>query len=306
MVAPTSPGTTQSRRSSNLAAKRGGMLSMASRRSSSVTNLLRGMPLDEIVLNDEDDMEEYISRELTLEEIEEDCNQDFDKLGSNKNSEASEKRSSNGSRLDEREILLLERRNSHSGRFRLGKQDLDELQNLRVDESVKKHKLVANLREGRSVHFDHIEIREYPILLGANPGGSRGPPLTIEWNSFRTTKIRVDEYEESRASHRRHLGELRTTPKYRVDLLKRLGVTVLDMYTAARDAERVRVNRHWTHAHLGRMEFAERMETSRRAVRNILSLGRIQRRERQYLEMYVPSYNANCGKTLPKQVLAAH
>lgn len=44
------------------------------------------------------------------------------------------------------------------------------------------------------------------------------------------------------------------------------------------------------------MEFAERMETAHLTFRNILSLGRMNRREQKYLEMYVPSYHAKSLK----------
>lgn len=222
-------------------------------------------------------MEEYISQELVPEE--------------------EEKPRRNSSRapmkgLDERKILLLERKKSTIGWFRTSQNDLDELhQSTKESDNDHEEEVEEETKNQRKVvRFAKVEIREYPITLGDNPGGIRGPPLSIAWESFRTIKLTVVRYERVRTPKRRQLTELRTTPKYRVDLLRSLGVPIVDMYNAAQETERVRVNRHWTYETLGRMERQERMEEIRRTLRNLLTLGSYKRRERKFLEQYVPSY----------------
>jgi len=41
-------------------------------------------------------------------------------------------------------------------------------------------------RPPRTVHFGMVDIREYPMIPGDNPGCMKGVPLTIDWQHART------------------------------------------------------------------------------------------------------------------------
>ena len=61
-------------------------------------------------------------------------------------------------------------------------------------------------RERRIVSFGHVEIREYPMILGDNPSPTDGIPITIGWKPQRQGIFTVDQYEKF------HLREY--CPKY--------------------------------------------------------------------------------------------
>ena len=47
-----------------------------------------------------------------------------------------------------------------------------------------------------SVSFSDVEVRSHEIILGDNPAVSKGPPLTIDWDAFKSTMCSVDKYEQ--------------------------------------------------------------------------------------------------------------
>ena len=49
--------------------------------------------------------------------------------------------------------------------------------------------------EKKLVRFDSIRISSHAIILGDNPAVSKGPPVTIEWKSFESMRVSVDDYE---------------------------------------------------------------------------------------------------------------
>merc|ERR550539_1145814 len=59
----------------------------------------------------------------------------------------------------------------------------------------------------RVTSFSNIEIREYDITLGDNPGGADGPPISLDWNynEIFTQVMDVDIYEEHRPPRRTRL-----------------------------------------------------------------------------------------------------
>lgn len=50
----------------------------------------------------------------------------------------------------------------------------------------------------REVSFSSIEIREYPLCMGDNPGCLRGVPITIEWTHTSERSLSLKEYEQAR------------------------------------------------------------------------------------------------------------
>ena len=50
-----------------------------------------------------------------------------------------------------------------------------------VTRSILKTSKSRSSRKNLKASFSTLEIREYDITLGDNPGGSQGPPLTLDW-----------------------------------------------------------------------------------------------------------------------------
>jgi len=64
------------------------------------------------------------------------------------------------------------------------------------------------LKQKKKVRFSHIEVRQYPMILGDNPSVSSGPALTIDWEYFSEAQFSIEHYDTiHKKTHRstRHL-----------------------------------------------------------------------------------------------------
>ena len=111
-----------------------------------------------------------------------------------------------------------------------------------------------------SASFSTIQIREYPITLGNNPGGVEGPPITLDWvhDEEKTQLIPLEEYEENRPQ-RRNECEL-YMPEYlrRWRLLER-GVTMKEMKKATKEANLYRQKRKRSRSPQPKPNFREKI-----------------------------------------------
>ena len=98
----------------------------------------------------------------------------------------------------------------------------------------------------RTTSFSTLEIREYHITIGDNPGGRNGPPISLDWDYCEksTVRVKIDEYEEMRPPRRaRH--EMYMSGSIRMwTLMKELGYSLRDIESAAKEADSVRKKRH--------------------------------------------------------------
>ena len=79
---------------------------------------------------------------------------------------------------------------------------------------------------GIKVAFEHVEIRDYPIILGNNPSTDYGPSIELDWKYNNVKTHNIDEYETKRQKQRRQLKHLYLSQVYREWLLKEGQVTV--------------------------------------------------------------------------------
>lgn len=100
----------------------------------------------------------------------------------------------------------------------------------------------------RVTSFSKIEIREYNITLGDNPGGRSGPPISLDWkyNKSTTQIVDVDLYEQTRPPRRSRIemhmgGGVRT-----FRLMREQGFSMTDMRKAAKKATEIRRQREKT------------------------------------------------------------
>jgi hypothetical protein len=136
------------------------------------------------------------------------------------------------------------------------------------------------------VGFTTVQIREHGCILGDNPGGTVGPPITIDWSYLSEFTADLEEYEETRPPRRDPL-EMQMPASYRRDLLRRAGYTRGEIADLTRPVNVARAQRARSREAMkldGVNELAERVS---RSTLNVLTLGMRKRKERKFLKPYV-------------------
>lgn len=93
--------------------------------------------------------------------------------------------------------------------------------------------------------FSTLEIREYYITLGDNPGGCEGPPLTLDWeyNEDRTKILELDDYETKRKPRRGRWALLIPNNVRMWMLLREKRFTIKQLRQAGNQAQLIRTQR---------------------------------------------------------------
>ncbi|KAL3930961.1 MAG: hypothetical protein SGBAC_011529 [Bacillariaceae sp.] len=139
--------------------------------------------------------------------------------------------------------------------------------------------------------FGGVEIREYPIIPGDSPAGFKGPPITIDWKPISTVKVNsLDKYESVRNEHRRSTKELSLTSGQRMEILRKQGCTRSEIQKCTKEANIGRRQRKETMATLKHQNTYEKIENIQRKALNVLSFGKRNKAQKEYLQKYVPSY----------------
>ena len=92
----------------------------------------------------------------------------------------------------------------------------------------------------RSVRFDTVEFREYPVILCDNPSAS-GPPIGLGWkyDPEDTLQAQLDDYESHRhGDDRRTKRGLRIPPNIREDKLLQAGYSRSEIRSVVQMAEK--------------------------------------------------------------------
>mmetsp|Transcript_16776 Transcript_16776/g.27855 ORF Transcript_16776/g.27855 Transcript_16776/m.27855 type:complete len:302 (+) Transcript_16776:141-1046(+) len=133
------------------------------------------------------------------------------------------------------------------------------------------------------VTFTTVEIREHAITIGDNPGGFKGPPLSIEWKTQHQVKMPLDEYEENRPL-RRTGAQMNIPFRVREEMLLDSGFARGEIREALRDVNIARRKRRRTIEVMnmsGLHEFTERL--FRGSLNFTLKRGS-KKKEREYLK----------------------
>ena len=96
-----------------------------------------------------------------------------------------------------------------------------------------------------NISFSTLEIREYNITIGDNPGGCQGPPISLDWNYCpdSTVKMCIETYEEHRGQ-RRAKHEMYMPASIRMwTLTENLGYSMIEIMDASKAAESIRKDR---------------------------------------------------------------
>jgi len=118
-----------------------------------------------------------------------------------------------------------------------------------IDESLHSSSLsrFSSVSIDRSVRFDHIEIREYDVIIGDHPSVHFGPPISIGWNYDKESMVRipVEDYETARGP-RRLPNQLVIPGIVRYDILHENGVSKRVIAKAVREVNRMKDKRNQT------------------------------------------------------------
>jgi hypothetical protein len=131
----------------------------------------------------------------------------------------------------------------------------------------------------KTLSFSFIDIREYPMCIGDNPGGSVGTPLSIEWKHVSEVQIGLEEYEDSRPERRSH-SALAMGETVRYEILRRSGYTRKDIQSGTKPVNIERAGRKRTLETLNLARLHEFRESLSRKTLNVLSFGARKRKER--------------------------
>ena len=135
------------------------------------------------------------------------------------------------------------------------------------------------------VTFGQVEGIEYPTIVGINPGGTGGPPLTIGWDALGSTLVDVDLYEDQRKGYRRGHDELIISLNERVDILrKKLGFSWSEINIGTKRANIARNKRKRTNQICEHDGLYEKIEHCGRNLRHVSNLGLRKRAERKYIQ----------------------
>lgn len=133
--------------------------------------------------------------------------------------------------------------------------------------------------------FSVLEIREYGIIPGDNPGVTCGCPLSIGWEYDGVYCFSIEEYEEQRAKPR-SMTELRIPSRVREDKLREVGFSRKEIQEGTKHATIARLQRRRTSE---LMHLAPLQEFLERAKRKTLHLvGASPKRKERELMRRIP------------------
>jgi len=120
--------------------------------------------------------------------------------------------------------------------------------------SVNSNDVIRTSDKSPRVRFLNVTISEHPIIVGDNPGGNKGPPVTIAWESVKLATVDIDQFEKARQDERRDFNELKMPPTKRRSMLLDLGFTPKEINQGLKAANITRAQRRHTIAKLNQSE----------------------------------------------------
>lgn len=121
----------------------------------------------------------------------------------------------------------------------------------------------------RSVSFDTVDIKEFPMTLGDHPSAASGPPVTLDWEKIESERcVALDDYEASRTP-RRSRRQLKLSLRDRKGILQKQ-FSAAEVNKAWQEARQIREQRRETIQRGMMMMFLDDMvETTNRRVGKI-------------------------------------
>ena len=119
----------------------------------------------------------------------------------------------------------------------------------------------------KKVRFSTVEVREYQMILGDNPGVSRGPSITIDWRPFSRKFFHVETHVRMTPSPRRKPTQM-TMPLFHRDfLLKAAGYSRKEILESTKRTNIVKAQRSATVRKLQMSQMEEIGETMKKKIK---------------------------------------
>jgi len=120
----------------------------------------------------------------------------------------------------------------------------------------------------RNISFSTLEVRTYGVTLGDNPGGSSGPPVSLDWNYDESKAIDLEDYEAKR-NPRRSREQLHMDMNNRYfSLASHFTATELKAATLA--ARQTRIKRKKSYSKTGIEPIQEAMESTEKLFKKFM------------------------------------
>jgi hypothetical protein len=148
-------------------------------------------------------------------------------------------------------------------------------------QAMQRRRRKALLTDG--VVFDRIEIREYPVTLGDNPGGNWGPPLQLSWDYQDSVTVTVEEFETQHPP-RRSGTQINIPKRVREDMLIKAGFSRMEIQEGVKQANLTRNRRKRTTESMQLAAFHELAEKVKRTTSNAFFRRGKKNKERQFLK----------------------
>jgi len=97
----------------------------------------------------------------------------------------------------------------------------------------------------RRVHFGHLDIYQFDLVLGDHPSAVTGPPVALSPTPIQTQRVILDDYEANRLPRRRR-KQLKLSYRQRQAALLQQEYTRDDIHTAWTQALKIRAQRRET------------------------------------------------------------
>jgi hypothetical protein len=150
------------------------------------------------------------------------------------------------------------------------------------EEETSSERRILKKTKKKGVSFSIVEISAHPMIVGDNPGGLKGCPVTIGWESIANFSYDLNDYESVRTSnHRRSMGQMQMSAYHRETTLRDLGFSRQEIMWGIKTANVIRNQRRHRNELIKLDEFHAWVECAQRKLWHILTLGKSKRRERK-------------------------
>lgn len=151
-----------------------------------------------------------------------------------------------------------------------------------VAEGLRACQDALHTRRTERVSFALVEIREYPVLLGDNPGGVAGPPLALDWEIQAEHTMSLDEYEHGRPPRRRE-RQLILPISRRIEILREWGYSRQDILRGTKPVNIARRRRKVSIQSMRLDGIQEVLERVNRGALRVLTFGVRKRSDRKFI-----------------------
>lgn len=144
-----------------------------------------------------------------------------------------------------------------------------------------------SMTTAKAVRFGNVSIREFPVVVGDNPGGTSGPPISIGWEHHSEVTVDLVSYEGQRPPRRRG-REMLIPLDVRFERLRIAGYSRSEIVTLTKPVNVARSQRKRTLDTLHLQPFQRFNENLARKTKSLLTGGRRKKQEKKLLQSFQP------------------